>query len=144
MLSRGMQTYMAINRLMVLVQLLNYCIFVVVGFFYVQPAHWHPYMPFGDKGVLAGAALVFFAYLGFDAVSASAPEVKQPQKTLPRGNFGTLNFANILYVLVAIVLTGMVPFTQLDVADPVAFALGVVLSRGLGGYFSVGALAGMY
>ena len=89
MLSRGMQSSMAINRLMVLVKLLIIIIFVVVGFFYVQPANWQPYMPFGAKGFLAGAALVFFAYLGFDAVSASAPEVKQPQKTLPRGIIGT-------------------------------------------------------
>lgn len=144
MLSRGMQSSMAINRLMVLVKLLIILIFVVVGFFYVQPANWHPYMPFGAKGVLAGAALVFFAYLGFDAVSASAPEVKQPQKTLPRGIIGTLIIATILYVLVAIVLTGMVPFTKLDVADPVAFALGIVHLRGLGGFISVGALAGMF
>lgn len=144
MLSRGMQSSMAINRLMVLVKLVIIAIFIVVGFFYVQPANWHPYLPFGAKGVLAGAAMVFFAYLGFDAVSASAPEVKNPQHTLPRGIIGTLVIATILYVLVAIVLTGMVPFTKLDVADPVAFALSAVHLRSVGGIISVGALAGMF
>ncbi len=77
MLSRGMNTSMAVNRAMVLVKLLIIGIFVVVGAFYIKPVNWHPFMPFGVKGILAGASLVFFAYLGFDAVSASAPEVKK-------------------------------------------------------------------
>ncbi|MCX2456164.1 amino acid permease [Lacticaseibacillus nasuensis] len=144
MLSRGMQTSMAVNRAMVAVKLLIIGVFIVVGLFYVQPANWHPFLPFGAKGVLAGASLVFFAYLGFDAVSASAPEVKNPQKTLPRGIIGTLIIATVLYVAVAIVLTGMVHYTRLDVADPVAFALTAIHHRGLAGFISLGALAGMF
>ncbi|KRN22255.1 APC family permease [Lacticaseibacillus camelliae] len=144
MLSRGMNTSMAVNRAMVLVKLLIIGIFVVVGAFYIKPVNWHPFMPFGVKGILAGASLVFFAYLGFDAVSASAPEVKKPQKTLPRGIIGTLIIATILYVLVAIVLTGMVKYTHLNVADPVSFALNFIHQPQLAGIIAVGALAGMF
>ncbi|MFD1394057.1 amino acid permease [Lacticaseibacillus jixianensis] len=144
MLTRGMTTSMAVNRAMVLVKLLIIGIFVVVGAFYIKPINWHPFLPFGVKGVLAGASLVFFAYLGFDAVSASAPEVKHPQKTLPRGIIGTLIIATVLYVLVAIVLTGMVKFTHLDVADPVSFALIFIHQPQLAGIIAIGALAGMF
>lgn len=144
MLSRGMQTSMAVNRAMVVVKLGIIILFVLVGAFYIKPANWHPYLPFGTKGILAGASTVFFAYLGFDAVSASAPEVKKPQKTLPRGIIGTLIVATILYVLVAIVLTGIVKYTRLDVADPVSFALNVIHQPKLSGIIALGALAGMF
>lgn len=144
MLSRGMTTSMAVNRAMVLVKLLIIGLFVVVGAFCIKPMNWQPFMPFGFKGILAGASLVFFAYLGFDAVSASAPEVKNPQKTLPRGIIGTLIIATILYVLVAVVLTGIVKYTQLNVADPVTFALNLIHQPQLGGIIAVGALAGMF
>ncbi|WP_203623760.1 MULTISPECIES: APC family permease [unclassified Lacticaseibacillus] len=144
MLSRGMNTSMAVNRAMVLVKLLIIGIFVIVGAFYIKPVNWHPFMPFGVKGILAGASLVFFAYLGFDAVSASAPEVKKPQKTLPRGIIGTLIIATVLYVLVAIVLTGMVKYTHLNVADPVSFALNFIHQPQLAGIIAIGALAGMF
>lgn len=144
LLSRGMATSMAVNRLMVIIKLAIILLFVCVGAFYIKPTNWHPYLPFGAKGVLAGASLVFFAYLGFDAVSASAPEVKKPQKTLPRGIIGTLIIATILYVAVALVLTGMVRYTRLNVADPVAFALNVSQLPQLAGIISLGALAGMF
>ncbi|MFD1440174.1 APC family permease [Lacticaseibacillus hegangensis] len=144
MLSRGMNTSMAVNRAMVLVKLLIIGIFVIVGAFYIKAVNWHPFMPFGVKGILAGASLVFFAYLGFDAVSASAPEVKKPQKTLPRGIIGTLIIATVLYVLVAIVLTGMVKYTHLNVADPVSFALNFIHQPQLAGIIAIGALAGMF
>ncbi|MFD1431774.1 APC family permease [Lacticaseibacillus yichunensis] len=144
LLSRGLSTSMTINRLMVGVKLLIIALFVLVGCFYVRPTNWQPYLPFGAKGILAGASLVFFAYLGFDAVSASAPEVKDPQKTLPRGIIGTLIIATVLYMLVAIVLTGMVPYTKLNVADPVAFALNLIHQPKLAGVISIGALAGMF
>ncbi len=144
MLSHGMQSSMRVNRIMVVVKLAIILLFILVGLFYVQPKNWQPYFPYGGKGVLAGASMVFFAYLGFDAVSASAPEVKHPQKTLPRGIIGTLIIATILYVLVAIVLTGMVHYSELNVADPVAFALAAVHQTGIGGIISVGAIAGMF
>lgn len=144
LLSRGMQSSMAINRLMDLVKCLIILIFVFVWFFYVQPANVHPYMPFGAKGVLSGAACVFLSYLGLYAVSASAPVVKQPQKTYSRGIIGTLIIATICYVCVAMFSLGMVPLLKLDVADPVSLSLGVFHHCGLGGFISVGALAGMF
>ncbi|WP_461224308.1 APC family permease [Lacticaseibacillus suihuaensis] len=144
MLSRGMSTSMKVNRAMVVVKLAIIGLFVVVGAFYIRPLNWQPYLPFGYKGVLAGASLVFFAYLGFDAVSASAPEVQDPQKTLPRGIIGTLIIATLLYVAVAVVLTGIVSYTRLDVADPVSFALALIHQPQLGGIIAVGALAGMF
>jgi APA family basic amino acid/polyamine antiporter len=101
-------------------------------------------MPFGVSGVFKGASLVFFAYLGFDCVSASAAEVKNPQKNLPIGIIGTLVICTLLYILVAFVLTGMVSYQELNVADPVTFALKVVHQNWFAGIISLGALAGMF
>ena len=97
-----------------------------------------------EGGVFGGAAAVFFAYLGFDAVSSSAAEVKDPKKNMPIGIIGTLIVATVLYVGVSIVLTGMVSYTKLDVADPVAFALQFVQLNWVAGIISIGALAGMF
>ncbi|WP_462400055.1 APC family permease [Lacticaseibacillus pantheris] len=144
MLSRGMRTSMVVSRTMVLIKIAIIILFVGVGVFFIKPINWHPYMPFGFKGILGGASTVFFAYLGFDAVSASAPEVKKPQRTLPRGIIGTLIIATILYVAVAVVLTGMVKYTRLDVANPVSFALQVVHQPQLAGIIAIGAMAGMF
>ena len=144
LLSRGMKNSMVVSRAMVLVKIAIIIIFVGVGLFFIKPVNLHPFAPFGMKGILAGAATVFFAYLGFDAVSASAPEVVKPQKTLPRGIISTLIIATILYVAVAIVLTGMVKYTRLDVANPVSFALEVIHQPQLAGIIAIGALAGMF
>lgn len=144
LLSRGMKGSMAISRIMVLVKIAIILLFIAIGLFYIKPANLTPFAPFGMKGVLAGAATVFFAYLGFDAVSASAPEVIKPQKTLPRGIIGTLIIATILYVAVAFVLTGMVKYTHLDVTNPVSFALNVIHMPKMSGIIAVGAMAGMF
>ncbi|MCH4169822.1 MAG: amino acid permease [Lactobacillus sp.] len=144
MLSKGMKSSMRINDFMVIVKIAIIILFVVVGFFYVKPSNWSPFLPFGSRGIVGGAATVFFAYLGFDAVSASAPEVKDPQRNLPVGIIGTLIIATILYMAVSTVLTGMVPFTKLNVADPVSFALQLVNLNGVAGIISVGAMAGMF
>lgn len=101
-------------------------------------------MPFGTKGVLVGAAQVFFAYLGFDVVASSAAEVKEPAKNMPRGIIGTLAICTLLYILVSIVLTGMISYTKLNVADPVSFALYAVKQNWVAGIISVSALAGMF
>ncbi len=144
LLSRGMRASMVVSRIMVLVKIAIIVLFVAVGIFFIKPVNWQPFTPFGVKGILAGAATVFFAYLGFDAVSASAPEVVKPQKTLPRGIIGTLIIATILYVAVAIVLTGLVHYTKLDVSNPVSFALQVIHQPKLAGIIAIGALAGMF
>ncbi|MCD2256113.1 APC family permease [Agrilactobacillus fermenti] len=144
MLSRGMKSSMRINDFMVVIKIAIIALFIIVGLFYVKPKNWSPFLPFGANGVLTGAATVFFAYLGFDAVSASAPEVKDPQKNLPIGIIGTLIIATILYMAVSTVLTGMLPYSKLNVADPVTFALQFFQRNGVAGVISVGAMAGMF
>lgn len=143
-LSRGVRTSMTVNSIIVIVKVAIIVAFIAVGFFYVKPANWHPFMPFGFKGVMAGAAQVFFAYLGFDAVAASAAEVRNPSRNMPRGIIGTLLICTVLYMLVSVVLTGMISYTRLNVADPVAFALHAVNQDFFAGILSVGALAGMF
>lgn len=143
-LSKGVRTSIKLNNLIVIVKIAIILLFLAVGFFYVKPTNWQPFFPFGGMGVLTGASLVFFAYLGFDAVSASAAEVKNPRKNMPIGIIGTLIICTILYTLVSIVLTGMVSYTKLNVADPVAFALRLVHQNWAAGIISLGALAGMF
>ncbi|CAJ1228984.1 APC family permease [Levilactobacillus zymae] len=144
LLNRGMRESMRINNAIVIVKIAIIILFVVVGAFYVRPENWHPFAPFGAAGIRRGAATVFFAYLGFDVVSSSAAEVKNPRRNMPIGIIGTLVVATVLYMLVAIVLTGMVTYTKLNVADPVAFALTLVHQNWTSGIISLGALAGMF
>jgi amino acid transporter len=94
---------------------------IVLGFFYVDTSNWAPFMPNGFKGVLAGVSAVFYAYIGFDAISTTAEECKNPQRDLPRGMIYSLLICTVLYILIALVLTGMVNYSQLKVDDPLAF-----------------------
>ncbi|HVS93630.1 MAG TPA: amino acid permease [Mucilaginibacter sp.] len=94
---------------------------ILIGFFYVTPANWHPFMPNGFKGVMKGVSGVFFAYIGFDAISTTAEECNNPQRDLPRGMIYSLIICTILYVLISFVLTGMVSFKDLQVGDPLAY-----------------------
>ncbi|WP_436631745.1 amino acid permease [Latilactobacillus sakei] len=144
LLMSGTRSSTRINNLMVTIKIGVVLLFLVVGIFYVKSSNWQPFMPFGVSGVFKGASLVFFAYLGFDCVSASAAEVKNPQKDLPIGIIGTLVICTLLYILVAFVLTGMVSYRELNVANPVAFALQVVHQNWFAGLLSLGALAGMF
>lgn len=144
LLSRGMSTSMRVNNWAVIIKIAIILVFIVVGMFYIKPSNWHPFLPYKTKGVFQGAALVFFAYLGFDAVSSSAAEVKNVKKNMPIGIIGTLIVATLLYMAVAVVLTGMVKYTKLDVANPVAFALQSVNQNWTAGLISIGALVGMF
>lgn len=99
---------------------------VIIGFFYVTPANWHPFLPNGFTGVMKGVSGVFFAYIGFDAISTTAEECENPRRDLPRGMIYSLIICTILYILVALVLTGMVNYKELQVADPLAFVFGKV------------------
>lgn len=94
---------------------------IIVGFFYVNPDNWTPFLPNGFTGVLAGVSAVFYAYIGFDAISTTAEECKNPQRDLPRGMLYALLICTVLYILIALVLTGMVNYTELNVPDPLAF-----------------------
>jgi amino acid transporter len=99
---------------------------IVIGFFYVTPANWHPFMPNGFSGVMKGVSGVFFAYIGFDAISTTAEECQNPQRDLPKGMIYSLVICTVLYILIAIVLTGMVSYKNLDVDDPLAYVFQVV------------------
>ena len=144
LLSRGVKEESArINNIMVIIKLAVILVFIIVGANYVKPENWQPFLPFGYHGVIGGAATVFFAFLGFDAVATAAEEVKRPQRNVPIGLLVSLCICTILYVGVSFVLTGMVPFTDLNVADPVAYALRIVGEDRIAGLLSVGAIAGL-
>jgi APA family basic amino acid/polyamine antiporter len=111
------------NEIMVMVKLVVLAFFVVVGAFYVQPANWKPFLPNGFHGVWAGAAIVFFAYIGFDAVSTAAEETRDPGRNMPRGILGSLVICTVVYIVVAAVVTGMVPWFDLHTAEPLTVAM---------------------
>lgn len=116
------------NNLMVIIKVSVIIVFVGIGFAFIKTGNWHPFIPkntgvwghFGISGIFRGAAVIFFAYIGFDAVSTAAQEAKNPQRDMPWGILGSLSISTVLYILMAIVLTGIVSYTQLNVADPVA------------------------
>jgi APA family basic amino acid/polyamine antiporter len=113
---------------MVIVKVAVIILFIAIGAAFVQAGNWHPFIPentgewghFGWSGILRGAGVIFFAYIGFDAVSTAAQEAKNPQRDMPIGILGSLSVSTVLYILVAIVLTGIVSYTTLNVSDPVA------------------------
>ena len=136
----GVQESSRVNTVMVALKLTIVVGFVLVGAFYVKPEHWVPFAPYGVRGILSGAAIIFFAYIGFDAVSTTAEEAKNPQRDIPRAMIATLAICTVLYIAVTLVLTGMVPWQQLGVGDPLAKALdGAGLQR-LAGVLSFGAV----
>ena len=116
------------NNIMVIVKVAVIILFIAIGIAFVQAGNWHPFIPkntgvwghFGWSGILRGAGVIFFAYIGFDAVSTAAQEAKNPQRDMPIGILGSLSVSTVLYILVAIVLTGIVSYTTLNVSDPVA------------------------
>ncbi|MGC4103291.1 APC family permease [Ferruginibacter sp.] len=124
----GIRESRAMSNLMVIIKLCVIFLVIVLGAYYVHPENWSPFTPNGFSGVLKGVSAVFFAYIGFDAISTTAEECKNPQKDLPRGMIYSLIICTILYVLLALVLTGMVSYKQLNVGDPLAL---VFESRGL-------------
>ncbi|MEC0768787.1 amino acid permease [Bacillus atrophaeus] len=140
---RGVKESTRFNNVIVLMKIAIILLFIIVGIGYVKPDNWSPFMPFGINGVIASAATVFFAYLGFDAVSNASEEVKNPQKNMPIGIIGALAICTILYIAVSLVLTGMIPYTRLNVGDPVSFALKFVGQDQLAGIISVGAIVGI-
>ncbi len=123
MLLRGARESSTANNVMVAVKLLALGLFIVAGLMTVDPANYTPIAPNGFTGIHQGAAIVFFAYIGFDAISTAAEETRDPQRNLPIGILGGLAICTMIYVVVGIVLTGMVPYQQLAVADPLAHAL---------------------
>lgn len=144
MLSRGLQSSVRVNNIAVVIKVAIILIFIVAGLFFIKPRNYHPFLPYHMSGVIHGATIGFFAYLGFDCVSSSAAEVKNPKRNMPLGIIGTLGIVTLLYMGVAVVLTGMVKYTRLDVANPVSYALQLVHQDWLAELLSIGALVGMF
>lgn len=119
-LAAGVRQSAAFNGVMVIVKLAVIALFIAVAAFHVTPGNWHPFMPFGWPGIMRGAALIFFAYIGFDAVSTAAEETRNPQYSLPIGIIVSLVVCTIIYIVVSGLLTSIVPYFTLDTASPVA------------------------
>ncbi len=140
----GVKESARFNNFVVVLKVLTLAFFIAVGTFYVKPANWHPFFPGGVSGVWTGASLIFFAYIGFDAVSTAAEECKNPGRDMPRGIIGSLIICTILYIAAALVLAGMIPYTRLQgVADPLAAALTYVHQDWAAGLLAFGAVVAM-
>lgn len=143
LLCLGVKESARFNAVIVFMKLVAIAIFIGVAIHNVHPVNWHPYMPFGVSGIAQGAALVFFAYIGFDAVSTAAEECVNPQRDLPIGIILSVTICTILYVIVATLITGITHYSTLNVASPVASALlqiGYPIAASL---ISIGAIAGL-
>ncbi len=143
LLIRGVKESTRVAGIMVGLNLFMILSFVVVGAFYVKPENWTPFMTNGFEGVFMGAFLIFFAYIGFDAISTTAEETENPQRDLPIAILGTLVICTILYICVALVLTGIVPISQIDTGAPIAHAMSFIKKDWFAGFISVGALAAL-
>jgi len=140
---RGMKESRNASNLMVVVKLCIILLVIAVGVFYVDTANWHPFAPNGVSGVLKGVSAVFFAYIGFDAISTTAEECKNPQRDLPRGMMWAIIICTILYVVIALVLTGMVNYSELNVGDPLAFVFEKLNLKWMSGIIAVSAVIAM-
>ncbi|WP_394556646.1 amino acid permease [Priestia aryabhattai] len=143
LLTQGVKKSSRFNAIMVIIKLAVVLLFIVVGVSYVKPENWTPFMPFGFSGVATGAATVFFAYIGFDAVATAAEEVRKPQRDMPIGIIASLAICTVLYIVVSLILTGIVPYTELNVKNPVAFALSYINQDWVAGFISLGAIVGI-
>lgn len=139
----GMKQSAGFNKILVMIKLGAVLLFLFLAAPHVNPTNWSPFLPFGFSGVAAGAAIVFFAYIGFDAVSTAAEETRNPNRDIPIGIIGSLVICTVLYIAVAAVLTGVVPYEQLNNAEPVAYALRSVGNNLGGAIVAVGAICGI-
>ena len=143
LLLRGARESATANNVMVVIKLVAIGLFIAVGVTHLNYANYHPFAPNGFTGIHQGAAIVFFAYIGFDAISTAAEETRDPQRNLPIGILGGLAVCTVIYVVVGAVLTGMVPYTELGVADPLAHALDLAGFRAVGTLVALGAVVSM-
>jgi basic amino acid/polyamine antiporter, APA family len=131
------------GNIMVLLKLIILFIVISVGAFYINPSNWSPFAPNGLGGVMKGVSGVFFAYIGFDAISTTAEECKNPRRDLPRGMIYSLIITTVLYILISLVLTGMVNYKELGVGDPLAYAFKIVNMEKLSGIIAFSAVIAM-
>lgn len=142
-LIKGIKESTRFAGIMVCLNLLMIISFIMVGAFHLDYHNWVPFAPNGIEGILAGAFIIFFAYIGFDAVSTAAEETKNPQKDLPVAILGTLTFCTILYILVALVLTGVMPIDNINISAPIAAALQAIGCDRLAGCISLAAVCAL-
>ncbi|WEF34398.1 amino acid permease [Pseudoduganella chitinolytica] len=144
LLSLGVRESARLNNVMVAIKVGVVLLFIIVGVRHVEPVNWQPFMPYGHSGVLGAAALVFFAFIGFDAVTSAAEEVKRPDRDLPIGIIGSLAVCTLLYVVVSGIMTGIVPFRQFEGVDhPVSLALKFAGENWVASFVDAGAILGM-
>ena len=151
LLLRGIKESAGVNRVVVILKVFVVLIFILAGLFFLKPSLWKPFIPantgtfgfYGISGVFRGAGVIFFAYLGFDAVSTTAQEARNPQKDMPIGILASLFVCTILYILVALVMTGVVPYQKLNDAAPVAIAINAMGLPWLRPIVKIGAIAGL-
>jgi APA family basic amino acid/polyamine antiporter len=143
LLLRGARESATANNIMVVIKLIALSVFVAVGATHLHPEYYHPFTPNGFRGIHQGAAIVFFAYIGFDAISTAAEETRNPQRNLPIGILGGLAICTLIYVVVGAVLTGMVPYKELAVADPLARALDLAGFKNVAWFVALGAAVSM-
>lgn len=143
LLIKGVKESTKVAGIMVFINLSIIISFVLVGAYYVKPENWTPFAPNGLEGILTGAFIIFFAYIGFDAISTAAEETKNPQRDLPVAIIGTLVLCTILYVSIALVLTGMIPLNNIDTQAPLAHAMRAIGKDWYAGAISVGALCAL-
>ena len=144
LLSRGVKESTRVNNIMVVVKIAIVLLFIVVGVGYVKPENWQPFLPYGASGVFQAAGLVFFAYIGFDAVASAAEEARHPERDLPRGILWSLGICTALYVIVSAIMTGIVPFRQFAGVDhPISLALQVAGQNWVAGFIDLGAILGI-
>ena len=151
LLIRGISESAKVNGAIVALKLAVVAAVIGFGAFYVKPENWHPFIPpnagtfghFGISGVFRGAATVFFAYIGFDAVSTAAQETKNPERDMPIGILGSLAICTVLYILVCLVVTGLLSYTKLHDAAPVSLAISQTPLPWLKVAVSIGAIAGL-
>jgi APA family basic amino acid/polyamine antiporter len=142
-LSIGVKESVRFNRVIVYVKLSVIALFIGIGLFHFDPTKWHPFLPFGMQGIVNGAGLIFFAYIGFDAVSTASEEAIDPQRSIPKGIIASLLICTVIYVIFAGLLTGMMDYNDLNVTSPVAAALLHIGYRFAAEIISIGAIAGL-
>ena len=139
----GIKESARFTSLMVFVKLSALLVFILIGIFNINPSNWIPFLPFGFKGVMTGAAIVFFAYIGFDAISTAAEETKDPQRNMPKGIILSLGICTVFYIVASAILTGIIPYEKLNDPAPVALALNHIGFRWGSALVSAGAVAGI-
>jgi len=144
LLLRGARESTRANNIMVAVKLAVLALFIIAGLGHINPANYTPFAPNGFTGIHQGAAIVFFAYIGFDAISTAAEETRNPQRNLPIGILGGLAICTVIYIVIGAVLTGMVPYQDLGkAADPLAYALNATGLQGIARIVALGAVFSM-